>query len=230
MSSAKEKIKLTQEKLQARIKEVSDKLNTQLQEASVKVNDAVKDVKDTSEKANELAKKIWLAGLGAYGKTWDEAQASYEKAAKKGSDEVSSLFEQLVSKGEALEKDASSKISESKESLTKTRAELEEKLGKARESLSVDALKDTGKTYLTSLEAKIEELTAKIDSLIKSGIKTKEDVAETPAPKAPAAKKAPAKKAPAKKAAVEKAPAKKAPAKKAAAKKAPAKKAPAKPE
>lgn len=221
MTNAKEKIKETQEKLQARIKEVSDKLNTQLQEASAKVNDAVKDVKDTSEKANELAKKIWLAGLGAYGKTWDEAQASYEKATKKSSEEVSSLFEQLVSKGEALEKDAAGRINESKESLTKTRADLEEKLSKAREGLTVDALKDTGKTYLSSLEAKIDELTGKIDNLIKSGVKSKPEVAET----VEAAKPAPAKKAPAKKA-----PAKKAPAKKAAAKKAPAKKAPAKSE
>ena len=104
--SATDKVKETQEKLQARIKEVSDKLNAQLQEASDKVNDAVNEVKETSEKANELAKKMWLAGLGAYGKTWDEAQANYEKATQKGSEEVSSLFEQLVAKGEALEKDA----------------------------------------------------------------------------------------------------------------------------
>ncbi len=38
--------------------------------------------KNVSDKASEIAKNIWLAGLGAYGKTFDEAQGRLERLDK----------------------------------------------------------------------------------------------------------------------------------------------------
>ena len=53
-------------------------------------------IKETVNNAEEFARKIWLAGLGAYGKSVDEAQGRYEKI----SSEANKLFDDLVAKGE----------------------------------------------------------------------------------------------------------------------------------
>ncbi len=57
------------------------------------------DKGNVSDKASEIAKNIWLAGLGAYGKAFDEAQDRLDKASK----EPPRLFKDLVKKGEELE-------------------------------------------------------------------------------------------------------------------------------
>jgi len=48
----------------------------------------------------DTARKIWLAGIGAYGRAFSEAQ---ERVAKIGG-ESARVFEDLVAKGEAIEK------------------------------------------------------------------------------------------------------------------------------
>jgi hypothetical protein len=53
----------------------------------------------TPAEAEDVARKIWLAGVGAYGRMFAEAQDRVEKAAGSAGD----LFEQLVARGEALE-------------------------------------------------------------------------------------------------------------------------------
>ena len=50
-----------------------------------------------SDKASEIAKNIWLAGVGAYGRAVDEAQGRLEKAM-----EPPKLFRDLVKAGSAL--------------------------------------------------------------------------------------------------------------------------------
>ena len=52
------------------------------------------DKSKASDKASEIAKNIWLAGLGAYGKAFDEAHDRLDKAAK----EPPRLFKELVEK------------------------------------------------------------------------------------------------------------------------------------
>ena len=54
-----------------------------------------------TDKASEIAKNIWLAGLGAYGKAVEDAQGRLEKAL-----EPPKLFRDLVKAGTALEEDA----------------------------------------------------------------------------------------------------------------------------
>ena len=49
--------------------------------------------------AEELARKIWLAGVGAYGRMFAEAQDRVGKAAGSANE----LFDQLVARGEVLE-------------------------------------------------------------------------------------------------------------------------------
>ena len=63
-------------------------------------------IKGKVNEAEEFARKIWLAGLGAYGKSFDEAQGRYEKM----SVEASKMFDDLVVKGSKIETEAKDKF------------------------------------------------------------------------------------------------------------------------
>lgn len=151
------------------------------------------EIKERAEKAGDLAKNIWLAGLGAYGKALDEAQGQYEKVSEKVNKESSRLFDELIAKGKKLEGETQSKFTEVRE---KSAATLEERLAQVKESLSF-ANKNT------DLASKVDELSEKLDLVIAS-LETK------PAPKKAAPRRAAAKKAAPKKAAAKKAAPKKA--------------------
>ncbi|MFT6490798.1 MAG: hypothetical protein ACJAXQ_001582, partial [Parvibaculaceae bacterium] len=55
--------------------------------------------KKPAEKATDVARRIWLAGVGAYGQAVDDAQETVNRVTK----ETGHMFEELVSKGVALE-------------------------------------------------------------------------------------------------------------------------------
>lgn len=102
-------------------------------------------IKDTVNTAEEFARKIWLAGLGAYGKSVDEAQGRYEKI----STEANKIFDELVAKGESLESDAKGKIKQ-------TTGDVEARVADVRKKLGLDS---------DNSDQKIEELNAKVDAL-----------------------------------------------------------------
>jgi len=56
----------------------------------------------------EAARRIWLAGIGAYGRAFTEAQEAF----KDMSGGTSRVFEELVKKGEDIEEAVSSKTQE----------------------------------------------------------------------------------------------------------------------
>lgn len=120
--------------------------------------DLTKDIKEKAEKAGELAKNIWLAGLGAYGKAVDEAQGQYEKTSEKVNKESNRLFDELVAKGKELEGETQSKFAELKE---KSAATLEERLAQVKANLAF-----TSKN--AELAAKVDELSEKLDLVIAS--------------------------------------------------------------
>ncbi len=101
-------------------------------------------LKSKVSEAEEVARKIWLAGLGAYGKSFDEAQGRYEKL----SAEAGKVFDELVSKGEKLETEAKEKF--------KAKAKVEARVAEVRKKLGLDK---------PSTEQKVDELSAKIDAL-----------------------------------------------------------------
>jgi predicted nucleic acid-binding Zn-ribbon protein len=100
---------------------------------------AVKDI-NLTDKAGDVAKSIWLAGLGAYGKAFDEAVNQYGKVSK----ETTKLFDDLA------------KLTKAK---TQTTASIEDRINKVRGSVNLSALSLGGDS------AKIEELNSKIDVL-----------------------------------------------------------------
>ena len=113
---------------------------------------AAKDI-NLTDKAGDVAKSIWLAGVGAYGKAFDEAVNQYGKVSK----ETSKMFDDLVEVGRKLDSESHAKLSKAK---TKTTATIEDRINKVRGSVNLSALNMGG-----SDAAKIEELNSKIDVL-----------------------------------------------------------------
>lgn len=119
-----------------------------------------KDIKVT-DKASDIAKNIWLAGLGAYGKAFDEAQERYEKVSK----DTTRMFDELVAKGKKLEGTTSTKLTNAR---TSTTTSLEDRIAKVRSSLGF------GQPSTEDLARQIEEINEKLDLIIETiGAKAK---------------------------------------------------------
>jgi poly(hydroxyalkanoate) granule-associated protein len=77
------------------------------------------------ENSENVARKIWLAGLGAYGKSLEDAQGQLDKA----SQEATRKFSELVSKGQSIE-------DQSKEALRERINEAKGRLSGARDRIT----------------------------------------------------------------------------------------------
>lgn len=130
-----------------------------------------------TDKASEIAKNIWLAGVGAYGKAVEDAQGRLEKAM-----EPPKLFKDLVKAGAALEEDAR----EALETTSTARQSVEERIHKVRENFHMQ--KPARMEDLAALQKKVDQLNRKLDKLTRA-------LAESGVIERPARKKAPAKKA-----------------------------------
>ena len=67
-------------------------------------------IKEKAATAEEMARKVWLAGLGAYGKGYEEVKGRFEAL----STDSNKLFDELVVKGEKLEAEGKDKVKEVK--------------------------------------------------------------------------------------------------------------------
>jgi hypothetical protein len=120
------------------------------------------DKSNVADKASEIAKNIWLAGLGAYGKAFDEAQDRIDKAAK----EPPRLFKDLVAKGEELEDEVRESLSTIRKSHTSS---VEDRIKKVRENFNINTLSRGDE--LAEINAKLDALTAKVDELSRALVK-----------------------------------------------------------
>lgn len=107
-----------------------------------------------TDKASEIAKNIWLAGVGAYGKAVEEAQGRLEKAM-----EPPKLFRDLVKAGTALEEDARGSTMAAKHSV-------EERINRVRENFHNQ--RPARIEDLIALHKKVDQLTRKVDQLSKA--------------------------------------------------------------
>ncbi|MBR9910111.1 MAG: phasin family protein [Gammaproteobacteria bacterium] len=145
-----------------------------------------KDTKKAHNKTEEIGRRIWLAGLGAYGQSYDNVQNSVEKI----NNESRSYFEKLVARGEELEnqtrktlhetrenavKKTNSKIREQKEKL----ASQAEKLQKfSLDSLSLDKLKPdmpSLENLTDTINGRLDDIRSRINDLL-PGMATREDI------------------------------------------------------
>jgi polyhydroxyalkanoate synthesis regulator phasin len=111
----------------------------------------IEKIKETASSAEEMARKVWLAGLGAYGKGYEELAGRFDSL----SAESNKLFDELVSKGEKLEAEGKEKV-ESVKNEVAAKTELESRIETVRSKLGLNT---------SDSDQKIEELSAKIDAL-----------------------------------------------------------------
>ena len=131
------------------------------------------DNSNVSDKASEIAKNIWLAGLGAYGKAFDEAHDRLDKVSK----EPERLFRDLVEKGSKLEDEVKDSLSNIRKS---SASSVEERIKKVRENFQLNL--PVRANELAEINTKLDALTRKVDALAKA-------LNKTPAKRKAAAKK-----------------------------------------
>ena len=136
-----------------------------------------------TDKASEIAKNIWLAGVGAYGKAVDEAQGRLERAM-----EPPKLFRDLVKAGSALEEDARSSAMEASAA---AKSSVEQRINRVRENFHMQ--RPARIEDIAALQKKVEQLSRKVDKLARA-------LAEkTPAEKTPGRRRAAVAKVPSRK-------------------------------
>ena len=136
------------------------------------------DKSNVSDKASEIAKNIWLAGLGAYGKAFNEAHDRLDKAAK----EPPRMFKDLVEKGAQLEDEVKDSLSSIRKS---SASSVEERIKKVRENFNLNF--SSRGDELAEINAKLNALTRKVDALSKA-VNAKTTRSKTPAKKKAASK------------------------------------------
>ncbi|TDG12554.1 hypothetical protein E2F43_13240 [Seongchinamella unica] len=137
------------------------------------MSDEKSEKSKVTDKASEIAKNIWLAGVGAYGRAVDEAQSNLKKATP----HPPKLFRDLVKAGSQLEEEAS-------EARAAALSSVEERIAQVRENFHMQ--RPARMEDLASLHKKVDKLTRKVDALARM-------IKEQQPPKAASRKKAPAK-------------------------------------
>ncbi|NNL11336.1 MAG: hypothetical protein HKO84_06210 [Pseudomonadales bacterium] len=116
---------------------------------------------DKHDKASELAKNVWLAGLGAYGKAFDVAADKYSSASK----DAPKLFNELVEKGAELEQHTRDQLARP---LSTPKVAIEERIEKMRTYLGINNAKSAAKQdEVERLEKKVGQLERKLAKLAK---------------------------------------------------------------
>ncbi len=100
---------------------------------------------DKSKKDMDIARKIWLAGIGAYGRAVDDATEAYAKVGK----ETTKIFDDLVGKGAELEGTvatvAKSVVPEMTQMTEKHRAQVEDRMERMKAALGMGEVLQTNR-------------------------------------------------------------------------------------
>lgn len=150
------------------VKKASAKAKAEVIEAVDAVEEAVETAADNVfakvsknlERAQGVAKQAWFAYLGAAGRTYDEVTARYSQAGEELQERVSKLNQgsqnlvgDLVARGEKVQDQAETRIKES-------RVTIEEQIEVAKGRL-------VGLTSFVDVPARLQDLSAKLESLSK---------------------------------------------------------------
>jgi len=150
--------------------------------------------KSPVDRASDLARQIWLAGIGAYGQALDETQVQVTRRVAKVSKETTKIFDDLVSRGNDLEQRlgelgalgkmgaeaGAQKLRQSAEmSLS-----LEDRLARMRDMLGLAPLGSGVELKLEKLQSDLTVLSEKVDELInlQSGSAKKKPVVRKKSP------------------------------------------------
>jgi len=137
---------------------------------------------DKPKKDMDIARKIWLAGIGAYGRAFDDAQEAYSKVGK----ETAKIFEDLVGKGEELEDKVAETAKAYVPSAGKHMATVEDRMERMRAALGFGEVVSDQQDRIDTLEARLEDIEGKLDEILKAVNALKPKATRT---RKPAAKK-----------------------------------------
>ena len=181
---------------------------------------------DNKRNTSDTARRIWLAGIGAYGRAFTEAQGAIKEVTGKSS----AVFDDLVQKGQMFEAVGKAKGKEIAQKAQVPDMDIDARIKSMREKIKAASAKSSdwvedhipsGRAKPASksdVEARLDAMDAKLDAIMAA---IGASVAK------PKAKRAPAKKTSARKTAANKPAAKKPPLKKSSTKKVTTKRTPA---
>ncbi|MAN61011.1 MAG: hypothetical protein CMI60_03590 [Parvibaculum sp.] len=129
--------------------------------------------KSPVDKASDLARQIWLAGVGAYGQAVDDTQQEVTRRVAQVSQDTSKFFEELVSRGSDLEKNmgALGKMSADMRAEGLRRGadmslSLEDRLSRMRDMLGLAPSGAGFEEKVDKLAADVAALSAKLDLVL----------------------------------------------------------------
>ncbi|MFT7299565.1 MAG: hypothetical protein ACI89Z_000015 [Porticoccus sp.] len=114
------------------------------------------DMKNTIDKTEELARKIWLAGIGAYGHGLNNMQDGYDKM----NDKTRHFFDDLVDQGTQIEANAKSTLDKTGDKLK----EQGQKLKNKGENLKTQGKNLREEGVNLNITARVEEIREKVAS------------------------------------------------------------------
>ena len=125
---------------------------------------------DKPKKDKDIARKIWLAGIGAYGRAIGDATEAYAKMGR----ETTKIFDDLVGKGEVLESQvATAAKSYVPEFAEKQRAQVEDRMERMKAALGLSEATADQKEQIDRLEERLDALEEKIDAILEAVSKPK---------------------------------------------------------
>lgn len=129
--------------------------------------------KSPVDKASDLARQIWLAGVGAYGQAVDDTQQEVTRRVAQVSQDTSKFFEELVSRGSDLERNmgALGKMSADMRAEGLRRGadmslSLEDRLSRMRDMLGLAPSGAGFEEKVDKLAADVAALSAKLDLVL----------------------------------------------------------------
>ncbi len=115
---------------------------------------------ETSPRRADMARKIWLAGVGAYGRAFSDAQESLAKV----TDDTSRMFEDLVARGEEIEDTVEERGRALAQRVNAPARSFDERIRKMRARLTADD--DDRDERMEVLEARLGAIEEKLDLLL----------------------------------------------------------------
>ncbi len=109
-----------------------------------------------SQAPADTARKIWLAGIGAYGRAFTEAQETVAKLSSDGS----RVFDDLVAKGEQIERKVEERGRKVAERMGPAGTAFEERIKRMRERIGHIGDDPALEERIAALEARVAKLEA----------------------------------------------------------------------
>ncbi|MFZ5616070.1 MAG: phasin family protein [Pseudomonadota bacterium] len=110
----------------------------------------------------DTARKIWLAGIGAYGRAFSEAQETVAKL----TDESARVFDELVAKGEAIEKKVEAEGRKVAAKVAPAAHSFDERIRRMRERITHGDDHASLAEEVRELRDRLARLEAKVDALL----------------------------------------------------------------